>query len=91
MRLIWSSRALSDLARLFEFLAPSNRRAAARTLREFRSGARKLLEYPRLGERVDEMESREVRRIFVRDYELRYEVVEETIYVVRIWHTRENR
>jgi hypothetical protein len=32
-----------------------------------------------------------VRRIIVGNYEVRYEIVADTIYLLRIWHTREAR
>lgn len=91
MRLIWSSRALSDLSRLYALLLPSSRKAATQVLRTLRSGALKLLEHHRLGERVSQIENREVRRIFLRGYELRYEVSGDEITVLRLWHTREDR
>jgi plasmid stabilization system protein ParE len=91
MRLIWSPLAQADALRLHRFLAPKNSRAATRVLRALRAAALRLLEHPRLGESVDGIESREVRRIFVDDYELRYEVRGDTIAVLRVWHTRENR
>jgi hypothetical protein len=40
---------------------------------------------------VTDLLPREVRRLFVGDYELRYEIVGEVIIVVRHWHTKENR
>ncbi len=45
----------------------------------------------RIGERIDEFEPREVRRILVEYYEMRYELTETAIYVLRLWHTREDR
>jgi plasmid stabilization system protein ParE len=50
-----------------------------------------LLEHPRIGEKLEEFEPREVRRILVGQYEMRYEIRESTIYVLRLWHTREDR
>jgi len=50
-----------------------------------------LLVNPRIGERIDEFESREVHRILVGHYKMRYELTETTIYVLRLWHTREDR
>ena len=50
-----------------------------------------LLEQPRLGEKLDEFAPREVRRILAGQYEMRYEIQAATMYVLRIWHTRENR
>lgn len=38
-----------------------------------------------------QFEPREVRRIFAGEYEIRYELNDQTIYVLRLWHTRENR
>jgi plasmid stabilization system protein ParE len=51
----------------------------------------RLKEYLRIGERLEELEPREVRRILVNHYEMRYEIQESKIYVLRIWHTREER
>ncbi|RFC35184.1 MAG: ParE toxin of type II toxin-antitoxin system, parDE [Candidatus Nitrotoga sp. LAW] len=49
----------------------------------------KLLALPHLGERLDEFAPREVRRIFIEHYEMRYEFQQSTIYVLRLWHRRE--
>jgi len=91
MELKWTSKALSDLARLHEFLAPVNKEAAARTVQSLTSAPAILLSNPRIGEKLEEFEPREVRRILVGRYELRYEIRESVIYVLRLWHTRENR
>jgi plasmid stabilization system protein ParE len=91
MNIEWSSRALSDLARLYDFLAPVNRAAAARTVASLVAAPVRLLEYPRLGERLDEFQPREVRRIIVGRYEMRYEIAAEAVRILRIWHTREDR
>ena len=91
MELKWASKALSDLARLYEFLALVNRTAAARTVQSLAAAPTNLLENPRIGERLEEFDPREVRRILVGHYEVRYEIQESTIYVLRLWHTREKR
>jgi len=91
MELKWTSKALSDLARLYEFLAPVNKPAAARTVQALAAAPSGLLANARIGERIDESEPREVRRILVGHYEIRYELEETTIYVLRLWHTREDR
>ncbi len=91
MELKWTSKALSDLVRLYEFLAPVNRGAAARTVQSLTAAPTSLLENPRIGERLEEFDPRDVRRILVGHYEMRYEIQEATIYVLRLWHTRENR
>jgi len=80
----WSGEAVSDLARIHDFLAEVNPEAAARRVRALVDAPRRLQAYPRLGERLPEFKEREMRRLFVRHYELRYEVRGTTIYVLRI-------
>ncbi len=91
MQLNWTSKALADLARLHDFLVPVNRSAAARTVQTLTAAPTNLLTNPRIGEKLDEFEPREVRRILVGHYEMRYEIQESTIFLLRIWHTREER
>ena len=88
MNLKWTRKALSDLARLYEFLVPVNKPAAARTVQSLTAAPRRILEQPRIGERLDEFEPREVRRILVGHYEIRYEIQASTLYVLRLWQTR---
>lgn len=91
MELKWTSKALSDLARLYEFLASVNQPAAAHAVQSLANAPTTLLSNPRIGEQLFEFEQREIRRIFVGTYEVRYEIQESTIYVLRLWHTREHR
>jgi len=91
MELKWTSKAVSDLVRLYEFLAPVEKDAAVRTMQILTAAPTNLLANPRLGERIEEFDPREVRRILVGRYEMRYEIQQSTIYVLRLWHTREER
>jgi plasmid stabilization system protein ParE len=65
MELKWVSKGLSDLARLYKFLAPVNKAAVARTVQTLTKAPAQLLANPRLGEQLFEFEPREVRRICV--------------------------
>ncbi|MER8830751.1 type II toxin-antitoxin system RelE/ParE family toxin [Mesorhizobium sp. M0938] len=91
MELKWTSKALSDLVRLYDFLAPVNSQAAARVVQSLTAAPTRLTEHPRIGESLEEFEPREVRRILIGNYEMRYEIQKSTIYVLRLWHTREDR
>jgi plasmid stabilization system protein ParE len=73
------------------FWHQSNQSAAARVVQSLTNAPTTLLTNPRIGEQLFEFEQREIRRIFVGSYEVRYEIKESTIYVLRLWHTRENR
>lgn len=91
MQIQWTSKALGDLARLYEFLAPLNKAAAARTIQSLVKAPNSLTSNPRIGEKLDEFLPREVRRILVANYELRYEINRDAISILRVWHTREQR
>jgi plasmid stabilization system protein ParE len=91
MDLAWTSKALSDLARLYDFLAPVNKPAAARAVQGLTQAPTILVSNPRIGEQLFQFEPREVRRILVGQYEIRYEILNQMIYVLRLWHTREDR
>lgn len=87
----WTSKALSDLARLYDFLAIANKPAAARAVQTLTKAPTILLNTPRIGEQLFQFDPREVRCLLVGNYEIRYEIQKETVYVLRVWHTRENR
>lgn len=91
MRIVWTSKASSDLVRLHEFLAELNPRAAIEVVRRLVVAPRRLSRTPRVGERLPEFSPREIRRISAGDYELRYELANDTIYILRVWHAREDR
>ncbi|MBU0498533.1 MAG: type II toxin-antitoxin system RelE/ParE family toxin [Gammaproteobacteria bacterium] len=91
MELKWTRKALSDLARLYEFLAPVNKPAAARAVQALAKAPALLLTNPRIGDQLFEFEPREVRRLLVGHYEMRYEIQESTLYMLRLWPTREDR
>lgn len=91
MRVRWTARALSDLARLHDFLVVVNPQTAARVTQTLARAPDKLVVHPRLGEKLEEFSPREVRRILVGRYEMRYELQAGMIYVLRLWHAREDR
>ena len=91
MALRWTSKAHSDLVRLYEFLLPVNPRGAARAVRQLVAGVKRIPAHPGLGVRLPEFTPREVRRVLVGDYEIRYELTQSDVLVLRIFHTREDR
>ena len=91
MRVRWTSQSLGDIARLHAFLVEVNRSSAAKIVRSFTAAARQLREHPRSGEVLEEFAPREVRRLIVGPYELRYEVTEQGIFILRLWHGHEER
>ncbi len=91
MRVKWTLKAQSDLVRLHDFLVAARIGSAARIAKTLVAAPRRILEFPRIGEPLEEFKPREVRRILVGNYEMRYEIREPEIFILRIWHSREER
>lgn len=91
MKLQWTSKALSDLTRLYDFLSPVNKPAATRVVQTLTQAPTILVSNPHIGEQLFQFEPREIRKILVGEYEVRYEISNSNIYILRLWHTRENR
>lgn len=91
MKIQWTRKASSDLVRLHEFLKPVAPKAAARVVQQLAHAPTRLLDHPRIGEKLDAFAPREVRRIIVGQYELRYEIAGAAIVILRLWHCREFR
>jgi plasmid stabilization system protein ParE len=87
----WTNLAEGDIRRLHDFLVAVNPRAAAQVTQNIVSGAGRLLFHPQLGVQLPEFAPRDVRRLIVGDYELRYEVTENGIFVLRVWQAHEDR
>lgn len=89
----WHARAVADLDRLREFLFAKNPVAATRAIKTIIQGARLLEDTPQLGRPMADGTKR--RELFMPfgsgSYVLRYFIKQDTIIVIRVWHSRENR
>lgn len=92
MNVRYSREAVRDLRRLREFIEAKNPRAAERVASTILKGIAQLKEFPLLGTRVDRAPDPEaVRDLVIGNYLARYLVHDTDIYVLRIWHHREDR
>ena len=89
MQLHWAVEALDDVQRLYDFILPHNPKAAAKIAQQLVRVPQMLLEYPRIGEQLFRFYPREVRRLLVDVYEIRYAIQNDNIYILHIWHSRE--
>lgn len=90
IQIAWTSKAQHDVVRLHEFLSVVNARAARSVVQMLVAAPARLEQHPRIGERIDEFAPREIRLLLVGKYEMRYEIAGPNIYILRIWHSREN-
>jgi len=91
MRVQWSIAAQHDLVRLAAFLKPVNPRAASQVAGSLIKAAGQLPDYPFIAPRVEAYIDRDIRSLIVDDYNMHYEIKVDVIFIVRIWHVREDR
>jgi plasmid stabilization system protein ParE len=77
---------------LRQFIAPHNPDAARRAAQALKKAARLLLDHRAIGKRVEGREDRELSVPFgQRGYSLRCRLHEDTIVILRLWHSLEER
>lgn len=92
MNIQYSIEAVEDLRRLREFIEEKNPAAAHRAAATLLKGLTQLKSFPLLGTKVSTAPNPDsVRDLVISDYLARYLVHEKEIYVLRIWHQKENR
>lgn len=92
MKLKYAKEAIHDLVRLRVFIEERSPEAAERISCELVEGITNLLQFPKTGIRVENAPDPEImREIYILDYHVRYLVLEKTVYILRIWHQKEDR
>lgn len=92
MNIRYSREAVEDLHRLREFIEVKNPRAAQKAASTLLKGIAQLKSFPVLGTKVDRAPDPElVRDLVIGNYLARYLVHGKEIYVLRIWHQKEDR
>ena len=90
MRIFYSEEAIKDLIRLKEFIEVKNPIASQRASNSIKKGISQLKEFPRLGVKVESASNPDViRDLIIGDYIARYLIAEKVLYVLRIWHHKE--
>jgi plasmid stabilization system protein ParE len=92
MNVRYSREAIGDLRRLREFIELKNPGAAQQAAATIIKGIAQLKAFPLLGAKVERAPNPDaVRDLVIGNYLARYLVHETEIYVLRIWHHREDR
>ena len=92
-QVVWLDEAIDDLQRLRIFLEDKNPSAAQRVAETLLEGAELLGKFPEFGRPMDDdTERRELVLPFgSRSYVMRYIYSQETVFILRAWHSRESR
>ena len=90
MNIQYTPEAVGDLQRLREFIFNKNPHAAQRVAGELLEGISKLKTFPKMGLPVNKAPDPSViRDLFIGSYVIRYLLVSDDIYILRLWHGKE--
>ena len=89
MKLSFSELAVEDLIRLRKFVAYDHG-DAQHVAKQLIGSIRKLLFAPQIGRLIPELPG-EIREMVSGKYIVRYAIIENQVYILRIWHGKEHR
>ena len=87
MKLQFTQSAQRDLVRLREFIAEKNPSAAVRVSQRLKKFVQRINHQLEMGVNVENIPG--VQDLVAGDYIVRYMVLEQDIYILRIWHGKE--
>lgn len=91
MKIRYSPESIGDLQRVVEFVEVKNPFAARRIAIDLQEGVAKLKQFSKIGLPVMKASDPEqIRDLYTGNYTVRYLIAGETIYILRIWHNKEN-
>jgi len=91
MKIRYSLESIDDLQRVVEFVEVKNPFAARRVALDLQEGVYKLRQFPKIGLPVLKApDPEQIRDLYISNYTVRYLVTDEIIYILRIWHDKEN-
>jgi len=92
MKVKYSPESIGDLQRVVEFVENKNQYAARRIAIDLQEGVERLKQFPLIGLPVlKASDPEQLRDLYVGDYTVRYLITDEVIYILRIWHGKENK
>ena len=89
MQIRFSPESVEDLKRLYEFIAEHDMDAARTTALNLKSAINRFADFPHIGHPLEDLVG--VREFVFGRYVIRCMIRSESLYVLRVWHGREER
>lgn len=91
MKVRYSPEAIEDLKRVVGFVETKNPFAARRIAIDLQEGVDKLRQFPGIGLPVlKASDPKQIRDLYIDNYAGRYLITDEVIFILRMWHNKEN-
>jgi len=91
MKTRYSPESIDNLQRVVEFVEVKSPFAACRIVIDLQKGIDKLKQFPKIGLPVlKAFDPEKIRDLYIGNFTMRYLIVDEIIYILRIWHNKQN-
>ena len=78
---IWTLTARDDLRAIYEYIALDSKFYAKNTVRNIVERAAKLFDSPQIGRIVPELETNEIREVFIYSYRIIYQILPDRLAI----------
>ena len=82
VEVIWTEPAIAELDEIADYISVDNYEAARKLVKRVLEKVEKLVEFPDMGEKVQELEGREYRSLIVKPCRIYYRQEKDKVYIV---------
>jgi addiction module RelE/StbE family toxin len=86
MTVVWTTGSRHDLLRIKDYLRSESPQAASKVVQNLFHATARLLDYPRLGRRIEEVRGYEMREIVESPYGVVYRVERDRVVIAGVFH-----
>ena len=83
---IWTLTARDDLRAIYEYIALDSKFYAKNTVRNIVERAANLFDSPQIGRIVPELETNEIREVFIYSYRIIYQILPDRLAILAVVH-----
>jgi len=87
---IWSNPAKNDLKKIYDYIASDSKYYAVKVSQEFIEKSEQLVELPKIGRIVPEIEDPKIRELIIYSYRLIYEISPNRIEILAVIHGKQD-
>ncbi|NVM34218.1 MAG: type II toxin-antitoxin system RelE/ParE family toxin [Candidatus Lokiarchaeota archaeon] len=82
----WSQTSENDLNEIIDYIAQDSLEYALSFYEEVREKVENLVQFPKMGRKVPELDDPNIRELILRNYRLIYRIFEEKVQIIRLIH-----
>ena len=86
VKIEWSQTSENDLNEIIDYIAQDSLEYALSFYEEVREKVENLVQFPKLGRKVPELDDPNIRELILRNYRLIYRIFEEKVQIIRLIH-----